>query len=87
MPAAVGLVAASDDFPAWACAAVGFVVLAFLCLPFITIGWMMLCDIWADRRKRARRTGLCPRCRYNLTGNVSGTCPECGTQVAPDPRR
>ncbi len=21
---------------------------------------------------------LCPRCGYNLTGNVSGICPECG---------
>lgn len=23
----------------------------------------------------------CSRCRYNLTGNISGTCPECGTPV------
>ena len=23
----------------------------------------------------------CDRCGYNLTGNVSGTCPECGTAV------
>jgi hypothetical protein len=22
----------------------------------------------------------CPQCQYNLTGNVSGTCPECGTK-------
>jgi hypothetical protein len=28
-------------------------------------------------RLRARR-GLCPRCGYDLTGNVSGVCPECG---------
>ena len=26
------------------------------------------------RRKRA-----CPKCSYSLRGNVSGTCPECGT--------
>jgi hypothetical protein len=26
--------------------------------------------------------GLCPRCGYDLTGNVSGTCPECGTVPA-----
>ena len=26
--------------------------------------------------------GLCPHCRSDLTGNVSGTCPECGTPVA-----
>jgi hypothetical protein len=33
------------------------------------------------RRFRRRRKGLCVRCAYNLTGNVSGTCPECGSQV------
>ena len=34
------------------------------------------------RRLRARRhrgERLCPSCGYNLTGNVSGVCPECGT--------
>lgn len=30
------------------------------------------------RRHRRRRKGLCIRCGYNLTGNVSGVCPECG---------
>lgn len=29
-----------------------------------------------------KRLGLCPSCGYDLTGNVSGTCPECGTPVA-----
>ena len=24
---------------------------------------------------------LCHKCNYNLTGNVSGVCPECGEQV------
>lgn len=27
--------------------------------------------------------GVCPRCTYDLTGNVSGTCPECGKQLDP----
>lgn len=27
------------------------------------------------------RHGLCVTCRYNLTGNVSGICPECGTPI------
>ena len=25
--------------------------------------------------------GCCRKCRYDLTGNVSGVCPECGTQI------
>jgi hypothetical protein len=25
--------------------------------------------------------GLCPVCSYDLTGNTSGICPECGTPV------
>mgnify|MGYP001402598353 CR=1 FL=1 len=28
--------------------------------------------------------GLCLVCDYDLTGNVSGRCPECGTQVGVD---
>ena len=33
-------------------------------------------------RHRARsRQGQCRKCGYNLTGNVSGTCPECGSRV------
>jgi hypothetical protein len=26
-----------------------------------------------------RKLGLCERCGYDLTGNVSGVCPECGS--------
>ncbi len=35
------------------------------------------------RHYRRRKRGLCLRCGYNLEGNVSRTCPECGraTQV------
>jgi hypothetical protein len=35
-----------------------------------------------SRRRRRRRRGLCAACGYDLTGNVSGVCPECGG-VAP----
>jgi len=31
------------------------------------------------RRWRRQRKGLCRKCGYDLTGNVSGVCPECGT--------
>ncbi len=27
----------------------------------------------------------CAECRYNLTGNVSGVCPECGTAFGARP--
>lgn len=36
---------------------------------------------WRALRRRPP-PGHCPRCAYDLTGNVSGTCPECGAAVA-----
>ena len=33
------------------------------------------------RRWWRRRKGLCIKCGYNLTGNESGVCPECGTEI------
>jgi hypothetical protein len=39
--------------------------------------------IWVclRRRRRRRRPGCCVMCGYDLTGNVSGRCPECGAEV------
>ncbi|MFO0973775.1 MAG: hypothetical protein U1A27_10100 [Phycisphaerae bacterium] len=34
---------------------------------------------------RVRRTALCPRCDYDLRGNRSGKCPECGEPVLRSP--
>ena len=36
------------------------------------------------RRLRRARPGCCNSCGYNLTGNVSGRCPECGTAISGD---
>lgn len=33
------------------------------------------------RCKALRSKGLCHVCKYDLTGNVSGRCPECGTAI------
>ena len=38
------------------------------------IGWF---------RSRRPPAGHCHNCLYNLTGNESGVCPECGTAVKP----
>ena len=35
---------------------------------------------WRDRRKPP---GHCRQCGYDLTGNVSGRCPECGAEIVP----
>jgi hypothetical protein len=36
------------------------------------------------RSRRFTGPGRCPTCGYNVTGNTSGVCPECGT---PTPQR
>ena len=36
---------------------------------------------WLWRRGRRHRPGHCRNCGYDLTGNVTGVCSECGTKV------
>lgn len=56
----------------------GVWALAFASIPV----WVALLVSRRRRRLRARMTqGLCVYCGYNLTGNVSGVCPECGSAV------
>lgn len=44
------------------------------------------CIIWYWRDWRnGCRSGFCRKCGYNLAGNVSGHCPECGTSTEPKP--
>ena len=53
-------------------------------LPF----WLLLLlsaipTAWLWHRDRQRiRPGLCTRCGYDLTGNTSGVCSECGEKLA-----
>jgi hypothetical protein len=51
--------------------------LLLMCMLFPTISVLHA----AGRRLRRKPPGYCPKCGYNLTGNVSGTCPECGEKV------
>jgi len=41
---------------------------------------MMIRLVALALRQRNLR-GMCPTCRYDLTGNTSGTSPECGTAI------
>jgi hypothetical protein len=50
-----------------------FVGLALLPVNSATV---LLISNWRRARKR------CPKCSYNLTGNQSGICPECGTALS-----
>ena len=53
-----------------------------LWLPLLLAGVPTLHLFWRDRRRIP--PGHCQRCGYNLTGNVSGVCSECGTECKPD---
>jgi hypothetical protein len=46
----------------------------------ITAAWMIvgICLIWRAYHNGARLATHCRNCLYDLTGNLSGICPECG---------
>lgn len=58
----------------------------------VWLGWPLLMTLplplWKGRslrleiqRKKRIRQGLCLMCGYSLSGNISGVCPECGTEA------
>ena len=49
-----------------------------LWMPFLALGIPSFI-VW--RRVRKPRVGHCADCGYDLTGNTSGVCPECGSKV------
>jgi hypothetical protein len=51
-----------------------------LWMPFLAFAVPSIIGWWRTRR---RPSSQCPSCGYDLTGNVSGLCPECGTEVPP----
>ena len=59
----------------------------FLMSAILPVWWFIrFPGCWFVRNFQLRRpfpAGCCHRCGYNLTGNVSGICPECGTPVPP----
>jgi hypothetical protein len=64
---------------------IGSLVLAGAALGFL---WLALASHRKASRQRKRlKNGHCVPCGYDLTGNVSGVCPECGTAAIASPRR
>ena len=47
-----------------------------LWIPFLLVTVPTAILWWRDRRRIS--PGHCQKCGYDLTGNVSGVCPECG---------
>jgi hypothetical protein len=62
---------------------IGYTLVVPLWIPFILFAFYPA--IVAVRMMRAIRAGerphACRRCGYDLTGNVTGVCPECGTET------
>jgi hypothetical protein len=45
----------------------------------VALAWMTWMAVVAKRAARLATQPRCDQCGYDLTGNVSGKCPECGT--------
>lgn len=56
------------------------VVLSIPLWPLVVIT-LAICLVFAWVRPRPRDARHCVSCGYDLTGNVSGRCPECGTRL------
>ena len=50
-----------------------------LWIPFLFVTTPTAFFFWRDRRQIPQ--GHCQKCGYNLTGNTSGICPECGGPI------
>jgi uncharacterized paraquat-inducible protein A len=63
-------------------------VIAFLVgIPWVLIGVPRFSEAWSDWQRESVEIeerigrGLCYKCGYDLRGNESGRCPECGARI------
>ena len=55
-------------------------VIGLLNVPATGLAVFAAIGCWRElRRVPTLRPGICFNCGYDLTGNISGVCPECGT--------
>lgn len=65
--------------PTWTSLGRHYLVYVPLWIPMLLIGVPTGVSWWHERRREA--VCCCAGCGYDLTGNVSGRCPECGAPV------
>jgi hypothetical protein len=74
----------NDDSVRWLPSSAGGAFLLIqvpLWIPFLITAVPTVLLWWFGHRRIP--PGHCQKCGYNLTGNVSGVCPECGQEVPP----
>jgi hypothetical protein len=60
---------------------VWIVAVGIVCLGFGWLGWTESARVYREgQRQLDSMSGRCGNCGYDLTGNVTGVCPECGTK-------
>lgn len=59
------------------------VVLHVFTVPYAAVLFAICCVIVCQHRGRKPRVS-CPSCHYDLVGNDTGQCPECGRMLPPD---
>ena len=49
----------------------------------LLVAWRVAARMLRDQESsdRPRQRNVCEQCGYDLTGNMSGTCPECGSKT------
>jgi hypothetical protein len=77
-----------DDRPSDKCYSLTLPDRAIVAVTLIAPLWWVVALVV---RRRRRNAGLYAKCSYDLTGNTSGTCPECGAPIpsstaTPQPR-
>lgn len=85
-----------SDFPADSFSGIGLLIIMFAaagvarrkqCESCLGTGQIEVGDVgptpflWREDRERLEQGGKCRRCNYDLRGNTSGRCPECGTTM------
>jgi hypothetical protein len=63
---------ATPGFVEW----IPFISMFAFWLVYLLVSYVLIYG--SARQQRRRKLGLCVRCGYDLTGNASGICPECG---------